>query len=287
MVLRVIPDYTTRHAALKRGEVDIAYFLAAEDIRRTPGFMVKATLPSTHWLYFLDQWDPKSPWHDRRVRLAANYAIDRHAINRALTRGLSRITWSIVHSTFDLYWQPPPYPYDATQARQLLVEAGYPNGFDAGTLFCDVQATTLAEALVNDLKAIGVRTQLRPLERAAFFNGLAEKKLKNVVHVFAAAFGNAATRLEGVAVSGGTYAYGGYPDLDGLFRDQAAEPDPMKREVLMHRMQQLIYDRAMFAPIFDHAFLSGVGPRVEESGLGLIPGWGFSAPYEDVRLKTK
>jgi len=61
----------------------------------------------------------------------------------------------------------------------------------------------------------------------------------------------------------------------------------MKREVLMHRMQQLIYDRAMFAPIFDLAFLSGVGPRVEESGLGLIPGWGFSAPYEDVRLKTK
>jgi len=111
--------------------------------------------------------------------------------------------------------------------------------------------------------------------------------LKNVVHVFAAAFGNAATSLEGVAVSGGTYAYGGYPDLDGLFRDQAAEPDPMKREVLMHRMQQLIYDRAMFAPIFDLAFLSGVGPRVEESGLGLIPGWGFSAPYEDVRLKTK
>jgi len=165
---------TTRHAraALKRGEVDIAYFLAAEDIRRTPGFMVKATLPSTHWLYFLDQWDPKSPWHDRRVRLAANYAIDRHTINRALTRGLSRITWSFVHSTFDLYWQPPPYPYDATQARQLLVEAGYPNGFDAGTLFCDVQATTLAEALVNDLKAIGVRTQLRPLERAAFSTDL-------------------------------------------------------------------------------------------------------------------
>jgi len=50
---------------------------------------------------------------------------------------------------------------------------------------------------------------------------LAEKKLKNIVHVFAAAFGNAATRLEGVAVSGGTYAYGGYPDLDGLFREQA------------------------------------------------------------------
>jgi peptide/nickel transport system substrate-binding protein len=230
--------------------------------------------------------DPKSPWHDRRVRLAANYAIDRHALNQALTRGLSRITWSIVNSTFDFYWQPPPYPYDPTRARQLLVDAGYPNGFDAGTLFCDLQATSLAEALATEFIAIGIQTQVRPIERAAFFNGFAAKKFKNIVHLFAAAFGNAATRLEGTVVSGG-YAYGGYPDLDGLFREQAAELDRTKREVLLHRMQQLIYDRAMFAPIWEIAFLSGVGPRVEESGLGLIPGWAFSAPYEEVKLKTK
>jgi peptide/nickel transport system substrate-binding protein len=287
LVFRVIPDFTTRLAAFKRGEVDIAYLLAPEDIQRTPGFTVKATFPATHWLYFADQWDPKSPWHDRRVRLAANYAIDRHALNKALTRGLSRITWSIVNSTFDFYWQPPPYPYDPTRARQLLVEAGYPNGFDAGTFFCDVQATGLAEALATEFNAIGIQTHLRPIERAAFFNGFAEKKFKNIVHLFAGAFGNTATRLEGAVVSGGTWVYGGYPDLDGLFREQAAELDRTKREVLLHRMQQLIYDRAMFAPIWEIAFLSGVGPRVEESGLGLILGWAFSAPYEDVKLRTK
>jgi len=88
-------------------------------------------------------------------------------------------------------------------------------------------------------------------------------------------------------VSGGPWVYGGYPDLDGLFREQAAELDRAKREVLLQRMQQLIYDRAMFAPIWDIAFLSGVGPRVAESGLGLIPGWAFSAPFEDVKLKAK
>ena len=77
------------------------------------------------------------------------------------------------------------------------------------------------------------------------------------------------------------------PTWTTSFREQAAELDQTKREVLLHRMQQLIYDRAMFTPIFEVAFLSSVGPRVEESGLGLIPGWAFSAPYEEVKLKTK
>ena len=56
---------------------------------------------------------------------------------------------------------------------------------------------------------------------------------------------------------------------------------------MLHRMQQLIYERAMFAPVWDFAFLHGVGPRVEESGLGLLSAWGFSGPYEDVKLKGK
>src|SRR3989449_11117384 len=110
---------------------------------------------------------------------------------------------------------------------------------------------------------------------------------KNVVYLFLGASGNAATWLETHAVSGGTYAYGGYPDIDGLFREQAAELDRAKREAILHKMQQLIHERAMFAPVWDFAFLHGVGPRVEESGLGLLGAWGFSGPYEDVRLKAQ
>jgi peptide/nickel transport system substrate-binding protein len=73
--------------------------------------------------------------------------------------------------------------------------------------------------------------------------------------------------------------------VDGLFREQAVELDRAKREAILRRMQQLIYERAMFAPIYELAFVSGVGRRVEESGLGLIAGYAFSAPYEDVKLK--
>jgi len=78
------------------------------------------------------QWDPKSPWHDKRTRLAANYAIDRQAINQAETLGFSRLTYSFIPSNFEFFWSPPVSPYDPARARQLLAEAGYPNGLDAG-----------------------------------------------------------------------------------------------------------------------------------------------------------
>src|SRR5712692_3817886 len=101
---------------LKRGEADVAYGLAGElgeEVRRTPGLTLRPTpFVSTHWLVFADQWDSSSPWHDRRVRLAATYAVDRQTINQAETLGFSRITGSIIPTGFDFYWQPPAYPYD-------------------------------------------------------------------------------------------------------------------------------------------------------------------------------
>lgn len=247
---------------------------------------LKPVFPSTHWLSFPDQWDPKSPWHDRRVRLAANLAIDRQAINQARTFGLSRVTGSIVPSSFDFYWQPPAPAFDPARAKQILAEAGYPGGFDAGAYYCDMTSADAAEAVIGYLQAAGIRARLRALERAAFNKGIAEKKFRNLIQVIGGGFGNAATRLAAYAVSGGSFAYGSYPDLDGLFREQATELDRTKREAMLHRLQQLVHERAMFAPIYELAFVAGVGRRVEESGLGLIAGYAFSAPYEDVRLRA-
>ena len=100
-----------------------------------------------------------------------------------------------------------------------------------------------------------------------------------------AAFGNSATRIESYVVKDGTYVYGSYPDIDGLFQEQAADLDQKRREATLHRIQQLVHDKAIYAPIWQLAFLNGVGPRIEESGLGLIPGFAYSGPYEDLKLK--
>jgi peptide/nickel transport system substrate-binding protein len=291
LVFRVISDESTRLAALKRGEVDIVYSVRgelAEELQRTPGLTLKpAVIQGTFWLYFPDQWDTKSPWHDRRLRQAAGLAMDRPTINQALTLGYSKLTGNIIPSSFDFFWQPPAPVYSAARAKQLLAEAGYPNGFDAGEYSCDASYSNLAEAVANNLQAVGIRARLRPLERAAFFAAYSEKKLKNIIQGASGAFGNAATRMEAFVVTGGTYVYGSYADLDALFQEQAAELDRKRREVILHKMQQLVLEKAMYAPIWELAFLNGVGPRVQESGLGLISGHAYSAPYEDVSLKGK
>jgi len=291
IVLRSIPDEATRLAALKRGEVDVAYNIRgalAEDLRRGPGTTLKPNVgQATFWVNFPDQWDPKSPWNDRRVRLAANLAIDRPAMNQADALGFSKITWSLIPSSFEFYWQPPALGYDPARAKQLLAEAGYPGGFDAGDYFCDAAIAFVGEPVVNYLHAAGIRTRLRPIERAAFFRGWAEKKYKGLIQGGSAAFGNAATRIEAFVAAGGTYVSGSYPDIDGLFREQSTELDPKRREAMLHRIQQLIHDKVMIAPIWLNAGLNGVGSRVEESGIGIIAGYAFSAPYEDVKLKSK
>ena len=73
----------------------------------------------------------------KAVRLAANHAIDRQAINQAETLGFSKMTYSMIPSNFEFFWQPPVIADDRARAKQLLTEAGYPNGFDAGDFTCD------------------------------------------------------------------------------------------------------------------------------------------------------
>jgi len=290
MVFRVIPDESTRLAALKRGEVDVAYSITgalAEELRRTPGLKLQPTyFTFTWWLSFLDMWDAKSPWHDKRVRLAANHAIDRAGINQAAYLGLSKVSHSLIPQAMDFYWAPPPYTYDLVKAKKLLAEAGYPGGFEGGELSGDmIYGSAIGEPVVNYLQTAGIRIKLRPLERAAFYNQLGEKKLRGVAGVGSGAPGNAAIRFETFVVGAARYAYGTIPEVDDLFQQQAKELDRKRREAILHRMQQIIHDRVLVAPVLEPAFLNGSGPRLEESGLGLIANHAYSAPYEDLRLR--
>lgn len=91
------------------------------------------------------------------------------------------------------------------------------------------------------------------------------------------------TRKEFVAliaavVSGGSYVYGGYQDLDDVARSQARELDRTKRGAMLQQVQRLMHERVMFGPIWRYTFLNGTGPGVADARFTAIAGFPYTAP---------
>jgi peptide/nickel transport system substrate-binding protein len=288
LTMKSVPEGTTRVAMVKNGEVDIAVALEGEDAdsaRRDPRLQLVATRhASIAWIEFADQWDPKSPWYDRRMRLAVNYALDRKAINESACLGYCPPTGVIVPRVMDFALQVEPPPYDPHKAKQLLGEAGYPNGLDAGDFVPIPPFFQLSESAVNSLNAVGIRVRLRAIERAAFNAAWHQKKLRGLFMAVSGNSGNAASRVAEFIYSKGSYAYGGYPDIDEMFHQQARERDPRKREAILHSIQQLTVDRVTFGPIMDMRALMAIGPRVADHAINSVPMVLFPS-WEDMRLK--
>ncbi|HET7342904.1 MAG TPA: ABC transporter substrate-binding protein [Methylomirabilota bacterium] len=290
LILKSVPDSTTRLTMLKTGQTDFAMFLDgpdAESLKKDSRFaLVDTRHASIFWIEFADQWDPKSPWHDKRMRQAVNLALDRKTINEAACLGFCPPAGVIVPRVMDFALQVAPPPYDPDKAKQLLAEAGYPRGLEAGEFVPIPGFATVGEAALNNLNAVGVRMRMRPMERAAFYAAWKEKSLHGLFLVAVGNSGNAASRVESFIYSKGAYAYGGYPDLDEMFLQQSRERDPAKREAILHRIQQLTIDRVMFAPVMDLRGLCGVAPRVADHTINAIPVYPWPA-YEDIRLKAQ
>jgi peptide/nickel transport system substrate-binding protein len=290
LTMKSVPDSTTRLAMLKSGETDFALFLdgpEAEAVTRDPRLQLVATRhASIFWIEFAEQWDPKSPWSDRRLRLAVNHALDRKGTSESACLGHCPPAGAIVPRVMDFALQVPPPAYDPAKAKALLAEAGFPRGIDAGEFTAIPGFSSVGDAALNNLTAVGIRLRMRPTERAAFYAAWQEKKLRGLFLVAVGNSGNAASRVESFIYSKGASAYGGYPDIDELFLQQARERDPAKRETLLHRIQQLTIDRVMFAPLMDLRGLIGIGPRLADHTVNSVPMYPFPS-YEDMRLKSQ
>jgi peptide/nickel transport system substrate-binding protein len=208
-------------------------------------------------------------------------------MNDALFLGGCNINNSIIPHTYEYYWQPPAAAFDQAKAKELLAAAGFPNGFDAGPFTVDSSYSNMGEVAVDYLSQVGIRCRLVPMERAAFASAYANKKLTSgIFRAASGAFGNSATRLASFIVKGGSNVYGSYPDIDELYPLQADELDRKKRAAILEKMQRLVHEKAINAPIWELAFLNGVGPRVGESALGKIAGFPYTAPFEDITIKA-
>jgi ABC-type transport system substrate-binding protein len=123
------------------------------------------------------------------------------------------------------------------------------------------------------------------MERAAWLTAWKEKKIRGMGFCGAGGFGNAVTRIENYFISTGTYSDASYADIDELFRKQDGETDVKQREAILHEIQRLAYERALFVPLYSWVWHTGVGPRVADASLGKIPLFYYTGPFEDMRLQ--
>jgi hypothetical protein len=124
------------------------------------------------------------------------------------------------------------------------------------------------------------------MERAAIFAAHKEKTVKNLTFQGSGAFGNAPTRIEAFIYSKGANSFIQDPESDAWYLQQSTERDRPQRQATLHKIQQKLYDEARFMSIWELGFLCASGPRAAVSGLGLIPMFAYSGPYEDVQLKS-
>jgi peptide/nickel transport system substrate-binding protein len=297
LVYKSVLESTTRMAMLKRGEVDVAYLLdvpQAQEVKRDPNLKLAFSGGiAVFFLDFLDQWDPKSPWHDRRVRLAANYAIDRQALSEAETLGASKPAGNHVPPTFEFALPIEPYPYDPAKAKQLLAEAGYPNGFEVTMNLTAWPGRgylpDVGEAVATYWEKVGIKVKRRPLDRAVFSADFRARAYSGVTLAYATPL-VAPEPWEALIRGGHTKAalnlFVEHPKLDEFVDRLATEANYKERVRIMRDelgpwLQEYVPGVAIGAA---HA-IAGVGPKVGD--WPLIPGHMGFHNWEYVSHATK
>ncbi|MFC1909459.1 ABC transporter substrate-binding protein [Chloroflexota bacterium] len=278
-----ITEGSTRLAALIAGEVDIATNLTGALFDKAitdPNIdLLSVSSTSTHYLYPAAQHDSGSPWSDIRVRKAASFALDRPAM-RDVNQPGGKIPGTILPEEIPGTIKREYDPYDPERAKELLAEAGYSNGFDAGILISDKVRATPMDIIATYWKNVGIDVEVRILERAAFNAGLIDNAYGGQVLMTGAGAPILAARLAGALTE---TVYGHYADIDALWENLDSEFKPVKRQAIMTEVQELIADKYMYIPIYQLVTPTGVGPRVKYPALE-TPMVHWASPYEDLEL---
>ncbi len=280
-----VVDMATRLAMVKRGEMDAATLMTGgfyEETKKDPNLrLIPASGPARWYMQIASQWDPKSPWSNPKVRKAASLSIDRQTLADVHMPGGKGV------GEFGLPGDPnrvefPPDPYDPAQAKKLLAEAGYPNGFAGGTFYpMDGGYWAMGEQIATYLRAIGITLDTRLLDKTAWMAYRQGKKMINALFFEGSQPPTIGGRL---AYLFGSTSYGNYPDIQDVWNQYLKTIDPKERRDLIARVQNMIHERTMYILLVDTKTPSAFGPKVRGNPFKIQPLIWFTAPFEDIEL---
>lgn len=189
VVFRIMPDDFSRASALEAGEIDMAYLLSdtsAERLAHVDGVEVHSLLGLRKFLGMYNAEMPGGePLLDPAVRRALNYAVDVQGIVDAVFGGNAATLGGAFALPAEFgYSEVEPFGYDPERAKQMLAEAGYPNGFPitlAYTVGTYPKDKEVGEILASYLEAVGLKVTQRALEWGQFNTERKEQTLGHII----------------------------------------------------------------------------------------------------------
>lgn len=251
ITFKPVPEATTRSAAIQAGQADIVNQILVTDVaalKQRQGIRVDQTASARVMAVDLDQAnDPIMK--NLKVRQALNYAVDKDAVNKSIYLGGGTVLQGQGLTAAYVGFNPElkAYPYDPDKAKQLLTEAGYPNGFDMvittprGVYSGDYE---MMQAVAGQLTKVGVRATVRLQEYAVFVKDQTSKKLGPALLSASATFPDADAMFDFYA-TGGVYSYTSLPEFDALLKQERSTLDPEKRLKVLQQAAQLQHDQAL------------------------------------------
>jgi peptide/nickel transport system substrate-binding protein len=270
IVWQVIPDAATRVAALQRGAVDVILNLPIPllpTVEGDPNLRVYSELGAlTHAVLLNTRESPALK--DRRVRQALNLSVDRPAILKALFAGRGQLLNGVVARQVTNSIDPGAYAYDPARAKQLLAQAGHPNGFEL-TLWQSIgrvsQGEELGQVIAASFEKIGVHTKLQMLEWAEYNKRAGGSLFKDA---FFYAFVNGVWDPSYITQRFlPSYRSFRYFDAEGALRKQIEDHeqafDPKRRRELAAQVQKGLHDEAAWVYLFQLDEIFGMTKKVK------------------------
>ncbi len=267
VVFRPIPEVSTRVAELQTGGVDVAIDIPpdqAKTLEANPNVQVER-IPSGRRVFFGLRSD-RPPLDNVKVRQALNYGLNFDVINQSLLSGMGqRLATYVVPPFGDPSLQP--YPYDPTKAKQLLAEAGYPNGFDI-TLEVPVarylKGEDISQAAAADWVKVGVRVKVVPLEWGVFVKKIFQER--NPEGIYLLGLASAWNDIDDLYDMHPDFVFAEEkwrdPEYLDLYPKLVLSATKEQHQKLSYKLQEIIHDRGPMVMVWRQVQIYGVNKRL-------------------------
>ena len=255
VIFKYIPEVAARMTALETGEVDFTWRVPPDQmdgLKKNADLKVE-TSPS-HEYYFLWMNATREPFTDKRVRQAMIHALDIDTMAKDLLPGIGQRATAPIPPTVFGHAAQTPYPYDVAKAKQLLADAGKPNGFETSFIWysgAGPQDRELGQAMISYWNAIGVKVKSGEQERATWLDNLIKLNWDMDFQTNAVTTGDADFTLGRLYHSRANRNGYKNPDLDKLLDEAVAATDQNKRKDLYAQANKIIWDEAVGIFPFD------------------------------------